>query len=80
MATVQIGSKGTIILPARLRKKYNLKDGKALTLVDLGEGALLLKPIVSETDKLSRQIARRLKKENISLDDLLQALDEEQHN
>ena len=77
MATVQIGSKGTIILPLRLRKKYNLQEGEVLTLVDLGEGTLLLKPMVSQVDKLSRQIAKRLKKENISLDDLLQALDEE---
>jgi AbrB family looped-hinge helix DNA binding protein len=77
MPTLRIGSKGTITLPTRLRKKYNIEEGEVLTLGDLGEGALLLRPMLSQVDKLSRQIARRLKKENVSLDDLLQALDEE---
>ena len=77
MPTLQVGSKGTITLPARLRKKYNLEESEVLTLVDLGEGTLLLRPKLSQVDKLFRQIARRLKKENVSLDDLQQALDEE---
>jgi hypothetical protein len=33
--------------------------------------------MVSQVNKLSSQIARRLKEENVNLDDLLQALDEE---
>jgi AbrB family looped-hinge helix DNA binding protein len=77
MTTLQIRGKGTITLPASLRKKYNLEEGEVLTLIDLGEGTILLKPMVSEVNKLSRQIAKRLKEENVSLDDLLQALDEE---
>jgi len=77
MATIQIRSKGTITLPASLRKKYKLDEGEVLTLIDLGEGTILLKPRVSQVDKLSRRIAKRLKEENVSLDDLLTALDEE---
>ena len=77
MTTLQIRGKGTITLPASLRKKYNLEEGEVLTLIDLGEGTILLKPMVSEVNKLSRQIAKRLKEENVSLDELLQALDEE---
>lgn len=77
MTTIQIRSKGTITLPASLRKKYKLDEGEVLTLIDLGEGTILLKPRVSQVDKLSRRIAKRLKEENVSLDDLLTALDEE---
>lgn len=77
MPTLQIRGKGTITLPASLRKKYNLQEGEVLTVIDLGEGTILLRPMVSQVDKLSRQIGKRLKEENISLDDLLQALDEE---
>lgn len=77
MPTLQIRGKGTITLPASLRKKYNLQEGEVLIVIDLGEGTILLRPMVSQVDKLSRQIAKRLKEENISLDDLLQALDEE---
>src|ERR1043165_9382041 len=77
MTTLQIRGKGTITLPARLRKKYNLQEGEVLTVIDLGEGTILLRPMVSQVDKLSHQTAKRLKEENISLDDLLQALDKE---
>ena len=77
MATIQIRGKGTITLAASLRKKYKLEEGEVLTVIDLGEGTILLKPMVSQVNKLSSQIAKRLKEENVSLDDLLQALDEE---
>ncbi|HLO13350.1 MAG TPA: AbrB/MazE/SpoVT family DNA-binding domain-containing protein, partial [Anaerolineales bacterium] len=73
MTTLQIRGKGTITLPANLRKKYNLEEGEVLTVIDLGEGTILLKPMVSEVNRLSRQMAKRLKEENVSLDDLLQA-------
>lgn len=52
MTTLQIRSKGTITLPASLRKKYKLEAGKVLTVIDLGEGSILLKPKVSQIDKL----------------------------
>ena len=77
MPTLQIRSKGTITLPASLRKKYKLDEGKVLTMIDLGEGTILLKPGVSPVDKLSRRIAKRLKEENVSLEDLLVVLGQE---
>ena len=77
MTTVQMRSKGTITFPAKLRSKYKLQDGEIFTIIDLGEGTFLLKPMVSQVNKLSNQIAKRLKEENIALDDLLKALDEE---
>jgi AbrB family looped-hinge helix DNA binding protein len=77
MTTLQIRGKGTITLPASLRKKYKLEEGEVLTVIDLGDGTILLKPMVSQVNRLSNQIAKRLKEENISLDDLLNALDEE---
>lgn len=69
--------KGAITLPASLRKKYKLEAGEVLTVIDLGEGTILLKPMVSQVNKLSSQIAKRLKEENVSLDDLLEALNKE---
>ena len=77
MTTLQIRGKGTITLPANLRKKYKLDEGEFLTIIDLGEGTILLKPMVSKVNKLSSQISKRLKEENVTLDDLLQTLDEE---
>jgi AbrB family looped-hinge helix DNA binding protein len=75
--TLQIRSKGTITLPAELRRKYNWEEGEILTAIDLGNGTLVLKSQPSEMDKISRKIAKSLKEENVTLDDLLETLDEE---
>jgi len=77
MTTVQMRGKGTITFPAKLRSKYKLQEGEVFTIIDLGGGSFLLKPKILEVDKLANRIAKRLKEENVSLDDLLQALDEE---
>lgn len=76
MTTVQIRRKGTIIIPAKLRKEYKFEEGQILTVIDLGEGTILLTPKVSQVDKLANQIAEKLKDEGITLEDLLQALNE----
>jgi bifunctional DNA-binding transcriptional regulator/antitoxin component of YhaV-PrlF toxin-antitoxin module len=77
MTTVQMRGKGTITFPAKLRSKYKLQEGEVFTIIDLGGGSFLLKPKVLEVDKLANRIAKRLKEENVTLDDLLQTLDEE---
>jgi bifunctional DNA-binding transcriptional regulator/antitoxin component of YhaV-PrlF toxin-antitoxin module len=77
MTTVQMRGKGTITFPAKLRTKYKLHEGEVFTIIDLGEGTFLLKPMISQVNKLSNRIAKRLKEDNVSLDDLLQVLDEE---
>ena len=74
MTTLQIHRDGTITLPASLRKKYKLKEGQTLTIIDLGEGTILLTPMISQVEKLADQIAKGFEKENITFDDLLQAL------
>lgn len=76
MTTLQIRRKGTVTLPASLRKKYKLEEGQILTLINLGEGTILLTTKVSQVDKLADQIAEGFKRENITFDDLLQTLDE----
>lgn len=76
MTTVKIRRKGTITIPAKLRKEYKLEEGQTLTVIDLGKGTLLLTPKVSQVDKLANQIAEKFKDEGITLEDLLQALNE----
>lgn len=77
MTTLQIRSKGTITLPAELRRKYNWEEGEILTAIDLGNGTLILKSSPNEVDKISRRISKALKEDNIALEDLLTTLDEE---
>jgi|CXWL01.1.fsa_nt_gi AbrB family looped-hinge helix DNA binding protein len=76
MTTVKIHRKGTITIPAKLRKEYKLEEGQTLTIIDLGKGTILLTPKVSQVDKLANQIAEKFKDEGITFEDLLQALNE----
>lgn len=76
MTTVKIRRKGTITIPAKLRKEYKLKEGQTLTIIDLGKGTILLTPKVSLVDKLANQIAEKFKDKGITFEDLLQALNE----
>ncbi|MBE0669158.1 MAG: AbrB/MazE/SpoVT family DNA-binding domain-containing protein [Anaerolineales bacterium] len=76
MTTVKIHSKGTITIPAKLRKKYKLEEGQTLTIIDLSKGAILLTPKVSQVEKLANQIAEIFKDEGITFEDLLQTLNE----
>jgi bifunctional DNA-binding transcriptional regulator/antitoxin component of YhaV-PrlF toxin-antitoxin module len=77
MATLQIRSKGTITIPSGFRKMYGLDEGETLTMIDMGNGAFMLSPKASEVERLANNIARQLKEDNVTFEDLLEALDEE---
>ena len=76
-ATVQIRSKGAITLPVALREKYRMKQGKTLSIIDLGEGKILLSVKPSKLGRVVARIEKRLEKDNVTLDDILEQLDEE---
>ncbi len=78
MTTLQIRNKGTITLPAALRRKYGLDEGEILTLIDLGEGTFLLRPYHSRVDDLSDKIRTRLEAKGETLESMLQTLHEVQ--
>ena len=44
MTTLTISNKGWVVIPAELRKKYNLKPGTEVTIVDYG-GVLSIVPV-----------------------------------
>jgi bifunctional DNA-binding transcriptional regulator/antitoxin component of YhaV-PrlF toxin-antitoxin module len=75
--TVQIRRKGVFTLPVEFRRRYSLGEGDNFSLIDLGEGAFLLTPQLSEVARLGDQIARLMEEEEVSVDDILAALDEE---
>lgn len=74
---IQIRQKGVITIPVELRRKYGLSEGDIFTLVDLGEGAFILTPGSSEVARLGDQVAKILREEGVSTEDLLRALEEE---
>jgi AbrB family looped-hinge helix DNA binding protein len=77
MTILQIRGKGTITLPASLRKKYNLEEGEFFKLIDIGDGSFFLVPKESKVMKSADKVAKKVKDVNVTLDDLLKTLDEE---
>src|SRR3990170_4773409 len=58
--TLQIRSKGTVTLPIEIRRKYGLGEGDIITLIGLGDGSLLLTPIVTQVDRLGDRITKAM--------------------
>jgi AbrB family looped-hinge helix DNA binding protein len=75
--TVQIRSKGTLTLPADLRRKYGLSEGDVFTLIDLGDGSFVLTPRLTQVDRQGDRVAQMMAEQGVSLEDMLTALDEE---
>jgi bifunctional DNA-binding transcriptional regulator/antitoxin component of YhaV-PrlF toxin-antitoxin module len=75
--TIQIRRKGVITLPAELRRQYSLDEGDVFTLVDLGDGSFLLTPQVSRVASLGDQVGRLMAEEDVTLEEMLEALDDE---
>ena len=74
---LQIRNKGSLTLPAELRRKYRLNEGDVLTLVDLGEGVFVLYPGFTELERPADRVAQMMAEEGVSVEDILSALDEE---
>ena len=75
--TLQIRSKGSLTIPASMRKKYSLKEGDVVTLIDLGEGAFLLAPLATQVDRFGDRVAQILESEGVTVDEILETLDQE---
>lgn len=76
-ATIQLRDKGVITLPMRLRRKYSLQAGDVLSVSDLGAGVLMLTPKTSRVAALGDKVADILQAEGVSIEELLESLDEE---
>jgi bifunctional DNA-binding transcriptional regulator/antitoxin component of YhaV-PrlF toxin-antitoxin module len=76
VVTIQVRQRGTLTLPTKLRAKYNIQEGDVFTLIDL-DGLLVLSPRLSVVPKLAGEIERLRQEADLSLDDLLEGLDEE---
>ena len=77
---IQLRRKGILTLPVNLRRKYNLDENDVFTLEDLGNGSFLLIPKVSNLARLGDRVAEVMAEEDVSLEDMLEALDEERQD
>ena len=67
---------GNVALPAKLRNRYKLEEGDALTLLDLG-GAFILSPKKTVVSELASKLEKIRKTAGLSLADLREGLDEQ---
>ena len=75
--TVRIRRKGVITLPMELRRQYSLDEGDVFTMLDLGDGSLLLAPRVSQVARLGDEVARLMDEAGVELEAVLETLDQE---
>ena len=78
--TIQIRSKGVITLPVELRRQYGLNEGDVLTLIDLGDGSFVVTPRLPQIDRLGDLVGQALAEAGVTVDELLQTLDEERES
>ena len=78
--TIQMRQKGIITLPVEVRRQYKFSEGDVFTLIDLGNGTLVLKPSTSKVVEYGNEVGRIMADEDVNLDDMLQALNEERQD
>lgn len=74
--TVRVGKRGVITIPVELRRKYDIKEGDIFSILDL-DGVFVLSPGVSEIEKLAGETRKLLSESGVSLEDLLDGLEEQ---
>ena len=71
--TIQVRERGVVTLPAQLREKYNIENGKIFRLVDL-DGIFVFVPMVPMVPELASEIERIRLEAGVSVDELLDDL------
>lgn len=76
MAVVKVWGRGQLTIPASLRKELRLEEETTLSVVKAGEALVLTqKKLIG--DAVAKKAARELKKEGLTLDDLLRDLEKQ---
>lgn len=73
---IQVGRRGVITLPKVLREKNKIEEGDTLTLIDLGDGVVVISPQRSRFEALANKLAREWQASGESLESMLAALGE----
>ena len=73
---VQVVRRGLITLPKELRDHNNIEEGDTLTLIDLGDGVVVMRPQRSRVDEIANKLAREWQDSGESLESMLTTLRE----
>jgi AbrB family looped-hinge helix DNA binding protein len=75
-STIQVRQRGTLTLPADIRRKYGIEPGDTFRIVDL-DGMFILTPMVPMVPELAREIEKIRLEAGLDTTELLKALREE---
>ena len=73
---VQVVRRGIITLPKELREHNKIEEGDTLTLIDLGNGVVVMSPQRSRVDELANKLAKEWQDSGESLESMLSTLRE----
>jgi len=73
---VQVVRRGIITLPKELRDHNNIEEGDTLTLIDLGDGVVVISPKRSRVDEIADKLAKEWQESGESLESMLSTLRE----
>jgi AbrB family looped-hinge helix DNA binding protein len=73
---VQVVRRGVITLPKELRDHNNIEEGDMLTLIDLGDGVVVMSPQRSRVDEIANKLAKEWQDSGESLESMLNTLRE----
>jgi AbrB family looped-hinge helix DNA binding protein len=73
---VQVVRRGVITLPKELRDHNNIVEGDVLTLIELGDGVVVMSPRRSRVDEIADKLAKEWKDSGESLESMLSTLRE----
>ncbi len=73
---VQVVRRGVITLPKELRNLNHIEEGDTLTLIDLGDGVVIMSPRRSQVDEIADKLAKDWHDSGESLESMLSTLRE----
>ena len=73
---VQVVRRGIITLPKELREHNNIEEGDTLTLIDLGDGVVVMSPQRSRVDEIANKLTKEWQDSGESLESMLSTLRE----
>ena len=73
---VQVVRRGLITLPKELRDQSHINEGDTLTLIDLGDGMVVMSPRRSRVDEIADKLAKEWRDSGETLESMLTTLRE----
>ena len=73
---VQVVRRGLITLPKELRDQSHINEGDILTLIDLGDGVVVMSPRRSRVDGIADKLAKEWQDSGETLESMLETLRE----